>query len=71
VARFVAYTASKLVPCHPGSAASYIIRGALERAVRWHHLSVNEASPAIAPSPERTEPAPPSADEAARSLNAG
>src|SRR3954467_13706698 len=47
----------------------YIIRGALERAVRWRHLGVNKAAMAIAPSPERTEPDPPSADEAARLLN--
>ncbi len=32
----------------------YIIRGALERAVRWRHLGVNKAALAIAPSPERT-----------------
>ncbi len=48
----------------------YIIRGALGRAVRWQHLGVNKAAMAIAPSPERTEPDPPSADEAARLLNA-
>ncbi|HTK65980.1 MAG TPA: site-specific integrase, partial [Pseudonocardia sp.] len=47
----------------------YIIRGALDRAVRWGHLTVNKAAMAIAPSPERTEPDPPSADEAARLLN--
>ena len=61
--------------CRPLSTSTtrkvhYIIRGALERAVRWRHLGVNKAAMAIAPSPERTEPDPPSADEAARLLNA-
>jgi integrase len=60
--------------CRPLSTSTtrkihYIIRGALERAVRWHHLPINKAALAIAPSPERTEPDPPSADEAARLLN--
>lgn len=61
--------------CRPLSSSTtrkvhYIIRGALGRAVRWQHLSVNKAAMAIAPSPERTEPDPPNADEAARLLNA-
>ena len=61
--------------CRPLSTSTtrkvhYIIRGALERAVRWRHLGVNKAAMAVAPSPERTEPDPPSADEAARLLNA-
>jgi len=61
--------------CRPLSSSTtrkihYIIRGALGRAVRWQHLSVNRAAMAIAPSPERTEPDPPNADEAARLLNA-
>jgi len=47
----------------------YIIRGALERAVRWRHLGVNKAAMAEAPSPRRTEPDSPSADEAAALLN--
>lgn len=60
--------------CRPLSTSTtrkvhYIIRGALERAVRWRHLGVNRAAMAVAPSPERTEPDPPSADEAARLLN--
>jgi len=60
--------------CRPLSTSTtrkihYIIRGALERAVRWQHLGVNKAAMAIAPSPERTEPDPPNADEAARLLN--
>jgi integrase len=48
----------------------YIIRGALERAVRWQHLGVNKAAMAEAPSQNRTEPDPPSAEEAAALLNA-
>lgn len=61
--------------CRPLSTSTtrkvhYIIRGALERAVRWRHLGVNKAAMAIAPSPERTEPDPPNADEVARLLNA-
>jgi integrase len=60
--------------CRPLSTSTtrkvhYIIRGALERAVRWRPLGVNKAAMAIAPFPERTEPDPPSADEAARLLN--
>jgi integrase len=61
--------------CRPLSSSTtrkihYIIRGALGRAVRWQHLGVNKAAMAVAPSPERTEPDPPSADEAARLLDA-
>jgi integrase len=61
--------------CRPLSTSTtrkihYIIRGALERAVRWQHLGVNKAAMADAPSPKRTEPDPPSADEAAALLNA-
>jgi len=61
--------------CRPLSTSTtrkvhYIIRGALERAVRWRHLSVNKAAMAVAPFPEHTEPDPPSAEEAARLLNA-
>jgi integrase len=47
-----------------------IIRSALERAVRWQHLGVNKAAFAVAPSPNRPKPDPPSADEAARVLSA-
>jgi integrase len=61
--------------CRPLSTSTtrkvhYIIRGALDRAVRWRHLGVNKAAMAAAPAPRRTEPDPPSADEAARLLNA-
>lgn len=60
--------------CRPLSTSTtrkihYIIRGALERAVRWQHLGVNKAAMAEAPSPNRTEPDPPSAEEAAALLN--
>jgi integrase len=60
--------------CRPLSTSTtrkihYIIRGALERAVRWQHLGVNKAAMAVAPSPNRTEPDPPSAEEAAALLN--
>ncbi|MGH3702518.1 MAG: hypothetical protein ACRDQY_24340, partial [Pseudonocardiaceae bacterium] len=61
--------------CRPLSTSTtrkihYIIRGALERAVRWQHLGVNKAAMAEAPSPNHTEPDPPSATEAAALLNA-
>jgi integrase len=47
----------------------YILRGALERAVRWDYVSVNAAAMAHAPTAKKTRPDPPSADEAARLLN--
>jgi integrase len=47
-----------------------IIRSALDRAVRWQHLGLNKAAFAVAPSPNRAKPDPPSADEAARVLSA-
>lgn len=61
--------------CRPLSTSTtrkvhYIIRGALDRAVRWRQLGVNKAAMAEAPAPHQTEPDPPSADEAARLLNA-
>ncbi len=61
--------------CRPLSTSTtrqihYIVRGALERAVRWGHLGLNKAAMAEAPSPRRTEPDPPSAAEAAALLNA-
>ncbi len=60
--------------CRPLSTSTtrkihYIIRAALDRAVRWRHLGVNKAAMAEAPSPTHTEPDPPSADEAAALLN--
>ena len=61
--------------CRPLSSSTtrkvhYIIRGALDRAVRWRQLGVNKAAMAEAPAPRHTEPDPPSADEAAALLNA-
>ena len=47
----------------------YILRGALERAVRWRYVGVNVAAMAEAPSPERTRPDPPSPAEAADLLS--
>jgi integrase len=60
--------------CRPLSGSTtrkihYIIRGALGRAVRWRHLGVNKAEMAVAPSPNATEPDPPSAEEAAAILS--
>ena len=48
----------------------YIIRSALERAIGWRYLGVNKATMAEAPTPRRTEPDPPSAQETAALLNA-
>jgi integrase len=61
--------------CRPLSSSTvrkihFIISAALERAVRWRHLSVNKAALAAAPSPGRVEPDPPSAEEAAALLGA-
>jgi integrase len=50
-------------------AIDYIIRGALERAVRWGYLGVNPAAMAYAPTPAKTKPDPPTAAEAAALLN--
>ena len=47
----------------------YIVRGALERAVRWGYLGVNPAAMAYAPTPAKTKPDPPTASEAAALLN--
>jgi len=47
----------------------YILRGALERAVRWRYVSVNVASMAAAPAPRKTQPDPPSPVEVAALLN--
>lgn len=60
--------------CRPLSGSTtrkihYIIRGALERAVRWRHLGVNKAALAEAPRSNHTEPDPPSPEEAAALLN--
>ncbi|GAA4851231.1 site-specific integrase [Saccharopolyspora rosea] len=47
----------------------FILRSALDRAVRWKYLSVNEAEIAEPPQFETSEPDPPSAEEAASLLN--
>lgn len=57
--------------CRPLSTSTtrkihYIIRGTLERAVRWRYLNVNAAAMAQAPVARKTKPDPPSAAEAAR-----
>ena len=46
----------------------YIIRGALERAVRWGYMSVNRAAMAQPPTKAKTRPDPPNAAEAAALL---
>jgi integrase len=61
--------------CRPLSASTvrkihYIVSAALERAVRWRHLGVNPASLAVAPTPARPEPDPPTAEEAAAIVGA-
>lgn len=65
---------SKTHTCKPLSSSTtrkihYIIRGALERGVRWRYVTVNAAAMAEAPAPEKTLPDPPSAAEAAALLN--
>jgi integrase len=60
--------------CRPLSASSvrqihFILRGALDRAVRWRYLGINEAALAEPPAFERREPDPPSAEEVADLLN--
>jgi integrase len=60
--------------CQPQSASSvrqihFILRAALDRAVRWKYLSVNPAVLAEPPAFERSEPDPPSAEEVAALLN--
>jgi integrase len=61
--------------CRPLSASTvrkihYIISAALEQAVRWRHLGVNPASLAVAPTPRRPEPDPPTTQEAAAIIGA-
>ena len=60
--------------CRPLSASSvrqvhFILRAALDRAVRWRYLGTNEAAMAEPPAFERPEPDPPSAEEVAALLN--
>lgn len=47
----------------------FILRAALDRAVRWRYLSTNEATLAEPPAFELREPDPPSLDEVAALLN--
>lgn len=47
----------------------FIFRSALDRAVRWRYLSVNEAEIAEPPQFEATDPDPPTSEEAASLLN--
>lgn len=56
--------------CSPLSASTVrkihnIVSAALEQAVRWRQLGVNPASLAMAPTPQRPNPDPPTAEEAA------
>lgn len=60
--------------CRPLSTSTvrkvhYIIRGALDRAVRWQQIGVNRAELVDPPAPAPTEPDPPSPEEAATLLN--
>ena len=60
--------------CRPLSASMvrqihFILRAALDRAVRWRYLGVNEAAMASPPAFEHHEPDPPSAEEVAALLN--
>jgi integrase len=61
--------------CRPLSASTvrkihYIVSAALEQAVRWRHLGINPASLAVAPTPRRPDPDPPTAEEAAAIIGA-
>jgi len=60
--------------CRPLSASTvrqthFILRAALDRAVRWNYLGVNFAVMAEPPAFERSDPDPPSAEEVAALLN--
>lgn len=60
--------------CRPLSSSTvrkvhYIIRGSLDRAVRWQQIAVNRAELVDPPAPAPTEPDPPSPEEAAALLN--
>jgi integrase len=47
----------------------FIIRAALDRAVRWQYIAVNPAALAVPPSFKKPRPDPPSAEEIAAVLN--
>jgi integrase len=53
----------------PSGQVHYILRAALDRAVRWRYLGSNEAAFAEPPAFERADPDPPSAEEVAALLN--
>jgi integrase len=60
--------------CRPLSGSTvrkihFIVRGALERAVKWRHLGVNKAAMAVAPTPAPSKPDPPTSEEAAKMLS--
>jgi integrase len=60
--------------CRPLSASTvrqvhFVLRAALDRAVRWRYLGSNEAAFAEPPAFERADPDPPSAEEVAALLN--
>lgn len=60
--------------CRPLSSSTvrqihFILRAALDRAVRWRYLSSNEAALAEPPAFERSDPDPPSAEEVVALLN--
>lgn len=60
--------------CSPLSASRvrkihFLLRAALDKAVRWRYLPTNEAAIAEPPAFVRSQPDPPSAAEAARLLN--
>lgn len=60
--------------CTPLSASRvrklhFVLRAAMDKAVRWRYLSVNEAAIAQPPTFDPGEPDPPTAAEAARLLN--
>lgn len=60
--------------CKPLSASAtrqlhWILSGALRRAVRWQWISVNPAANAEPPAPPRSNPRPPTAEEAACLVN--
>ncbi len=63
----------RVVPCKPLSASSirgahWILSAALSRAVRWRWISQNPLDNAEPPGPTKSNPSPPTPDEAARLL---
>jgi integrase len=67
-------TGSSAHQCRPLSGSTvrqihFILRAALDRAVRWRYLSTNVAALAAPPAFEHSDPDPPSAEEVAALLN--